>query len=85
MFAPIARQGLAETGIVLLAAAPVSAAAGAWHMAGLARAYGPICGLSHGAVLHCAACSASGLLLAAGLAALALAHWGAPVEFVRAR
>lgn len=83
MFAKTARQGLAETGTVLIAAAVVSAAAGGLHMLVLSRAYGEICGLGHGGLPHCAACSASVLLFAAGLAVLALALPQAQGQTVR--
>jgi len=73
MFAKTARQGLAETGLALIAAAAVCAAAGAFHMLAMSRAYGVICGVGRDGAPHCAACSASVVLLAAGLAAWACA------------
>jgi hypothetical protein len=61
---------IVQTGLLLIGAGTVLANLAWLHMRSLSLAYGAICGVN--GLAHCPACPASALLLAAGLAALAL-------------
>jgi len=69
--------------MLLIGAAVVFAEVAWMHMRSVAKTYGVICGSGPGVLAHCPACPASGLLFAAGLAALALPR--ARLQAVRAR
>lgn len=74
MTATPASRRLQTVGLILIAAAALSGAAGGMHMLAMRRAYGVICGSGGGELAHCAACFAAVALLLSGLAMLAAAE-----------
>lgn len=71
------------SGTLLIGAGVVFAELAWAHMRSLTQIYGVICGSGSGVLAHCPACAASGALIVAGLAALALPR--AQAQTVRAR
>jgi hypothetical protein len=76
---------LLQSGFILIGGALVSAEAAWLHMRELMQTYGAICGSGTGVTAHCPACYASVSFLAAGVAALLLAHARPPAALLRAR